>query len=95
MDLTSFSDQISIFMERFKENIRLFLEKKEIIKERDPGLEEHLNKAYYEWKKAQNYFNNATEPELIEHATYLIGAAERKYMYQLRRYKEEAVEKVT
>jgi len=95
MDLTTFSDQISIFMGRIKENLRLFLEKKEVVKERDPGLEEHLNKAYHEWKEAQNYFNNATEPELIEHASYLIGAAERKYMYLLRRYKEESVEKIT
>lgn len=86
---TTITGQISVFMGKVKKKFRLFLEKKAVVKEREPGLNEDLNKAYHEWKEAQNYFNNATEPELIEHASYLIGATERKYMYLLRRYKEK------
>lgn len=91
MELTNIKDQFTLLYEKLRENLQPFLEEKAIVKEHEPKLEEDLNRAYREWKDAQNYFNNATEPELIEHASYLIGAAERKYMYLLRRYKEKGV----
>jgi len=44
--------------------------------------------AKQEWLNAKSYFNNATEPELVDHAILSLQAAERKYMYWLQRMKE-------
>lgn len=38
-----------------------------------------------EWVSALDYFNDVTDPELIDHAILVMGAAERKYMYILKR----------
>ncbi len=46
-----------------------------------------IDKAKKEWLDAQSYFNHATEPELIDHAILSLQAAERKYMYWLKRMK--------
>ncbi|HBN95788.1 MAG TPA: DUF2508 domain-containing protein, partial [Firmicutes bacterium] len=40
-----------------------------------------VNTAKQEWLNAQSYFNQATEPELVDHAILSLQAAERKYMY--------------
>lgn len=40
-----------------------------------------------EWLAAQMYFNNAVEPELVDHAILSLQAAERKYMYWLKQMK--------
>lgn len=44
-----------------------------------------VNRAKQEWLDAQSYFNHATEPELVDHAILSLQAAERKYMYWLKR----------
>lgn len=46
-----------------------------------------VNTAKQEWLLAQGYFNQATEPELVDHAILSLQAAERKYMYWLKRMK--------
>jgi hypothetical protein len=46
-----------------------------------------VNAAKQEWLDAQSYFNNATEPDLVDHAILSLQAAERKYMYWLKRMK--------
>ncbi|NLL49348.1 MAG: DUF2508 family protein [Firmicutes bacterium] len=46
-----------------------------------------VHAAKQEWLDAQSYFNNATEPELVDHAILSLQAAERKYMYWLKRMK--------
>ncbi|MFI5360221.1 MAG: DUF2508 family protein [Halanaerobiales bacterium] len=99
MELVDFREKAGFFLaalnksfnkslKRFRKRMRFFLEEKEFIRKAEPDLEEHLREAYQEWKNALEYFDNATEPELIDHASFLIGAAERKYMYLLRLYKE-------
>lgn len=40
-----------------------------------------------EWLAAQEYFNAAIEPELVDHAILTLQAAERKYMYWLKQIK--------
>jgi hypothetical protein len=47
-----------------------------------------VNTAKQEWLNAQSYFNQATEPELVDHAILSLQAAERKYMYWLKRMKD-------
>ncbi|WP_240503521.1 DUF2508 family protein [Natranaerobius trueperi] len=42
-----------------------------------------LQKTKKEIKDAENYFNNVTDPRLIEHAAYLRKANEKKFRYLL------------
>lgn len=70
-----------------KNNIIPYLEEKKIIKKRDDGLKEEIEKAHHQWQQARHYFNNVSEPELVDHASYLIQAARIKYMYLLNKAK--------
>ena len=49
---------------------------------------EALAKARQEWYDAQNYFENVTEEDLIDHATYKMEAARSKYMYMIKHAKQ-------
>lgn len=51
-------------------------------------LLEGIEVAKKEWNDAYNYFNEVTDPELIEYATYLIETTRRKYIYLVRKSKE-------
>jgi hypothetical protein len=66
-------------------------ESNELEKERNPGLLETLELACREWKYARLYFNCVTDPDLIDHAVFYIGATEKKYMYLLKRAREEGL----
>lgn len=46
-----------------------------------------IGTAKQEWLDAQGYFNEAIEPELVDHAILTLQAAERKYMYWLEQIK--------
>ncbi|MDI9441496.1 MAG: DUF2508 family protein [Firmicutes bacterium] len=46
-----------------------------------------VESAKQEWLDAQSYFNAAIETDLIDHAILTLQAAERKYMYWLKQYK--------
>ncbi|HHU63678.1 MAG TPA: YaaL family protein [Clostridiales bacterium] len=48
---------------------------------------EDLIKAKKDWMAAQNFFENVTDPDLIDYAIYDIEAAKRKYMYLLKQAK--------
>jgi len=50
-----------------------------------------LEGAKQEWKDADNYFNEVTDPDLIEYATYLIETTRRKYVYLIKKAKEMEV----
>ena len=54
----------------------------------EPGVPGELarlvEKARQEWLAAQNAFEFATEPELIDHAIFALQAAERRYVYLLK-----------
>lgn len=75
------------WVERVKESWQPFLAGREIIQEQQPGPEEYLHRARREWQKTKNYFDNVSDPELVDHAAYLMRAAESKYMYLLKKYK--------
>jgi hypothetical protein len=49
-----------------------------------PELKELVERARRDWLQARAYFDNVTEPDLVDHAIYCIEAAERKYMYLLK-----------
>lgn len=48
-------------------------------------LKEEIELAKRDWILAQNYFQNATDPDLVDHAIYMLEAAEAKYTYLLKR----------
>lgn len=50
-----------------------------------------VEKARQEWDQAKTLFNEAADPELIDHAIYALDAAERKYIYLLKKAREERI----
>ncbi|WP_027339734.1 DUF2508 family protein [Halonatronum saccharophilum] len=53
------------------------------------SLEDQLEEAREEWEDARKYFNSIEDPGLLDHAIYLIEAAESKYQYLLQKKKEK------
>ncbi|WP_338035344.1 DUF2508 family protein [Halanaerobacter jeridensis] len=52
-------------------------------------LEEKIERAKEEWQEARKYFDLVSDPELVDYAIYLLGAAERKYQYLLKMKQQE------
>ncbi|NLY45693.1 MAG: DUF2508 family protein [Tissierella sp.] len=50
---------------------------------------ESIYKAQKEWLDKENYFNFATDPDLVDFAIYEIEASKRKYAYLLKLAKEK------
>ena len=45
---------------------------------------ELIREARDEWYQAQNYFENVSEPDLVDYAIFKAEAAKRRYMYLLK-----------
>ncbi|NLJ40777.1 MAG: YaaL family protein [Clostridiales bacterium] len=43
-----------------------------------------ITEARNEWLEAQNYFENASDPDLVDYAIYKLEAAKLRYMYLLK-----------
>ena len=56
-----------------------------------PDLVEDLEQAWREWKHARLYFNNVTDPDLIDYAIFNMGATEKKYIYLLKQARETGI----
>lgn len=50
-----------------------------------------VDRARCEWEQAKTLFDEVEDPDLIDHAIYAMEAAERKYMYLLKKAKEEKI----
>lgn len=74
--------------DRVKNRFRPYLEEKKIVKEEEPTLSEEIREAHGQWIDAKQYFNNVSDPELIDYATYRIEAAKARYMYLLNQLKD-------
>lgn len=48
-----------------------------------------IREAHREWLAKEEYFNHATDPDLVDFAIYDIEASKRKYIYLLKKIKEE------
>lgn len=55
-----------------------------VLPHKQSTLLDEIEHARMEWVYAQNYFQNVTDPALVDHAVYLLEAAEVKYQYLLR-----------
>ncbi len=82
---------IIAWVKRVYSNMRPYLEEKEIVAEKDPTLVEEIEEARKQWQEARNYFNSVSEPELVDHAAYMIEAARVKYMYLLNKAKQSGL----
>lgn len=58
---------------------------------KQPELLETVEQARQEWLSAKAYFETVSEPELVDHSIYVLEAAERKYMYLLKKAREEGI----
>ena len=56
-----------------------------------PPLEKAVEDARREWLVAQNYYNSVSDKDLVDHAVYLMQAAEKKYVYLLKKARSEGV----
>ncbi|HHV61359.1 MAG TPA: YaaL family protein [Firmicutes bacterium] len=54
-----------------------------------PSLADAVEKARREWLLAKSYFNSVTDPDLVDHAIYAARAAEKKYIYLLKKARQE------
>ncbi len=56
-----------------------------------PALTDVVEQARREWLAAQNYYNSVSDTDLVDHAVYLMQAAEKKYVYLLKKARSEGV----
>ena len=79
MELVNFREKLVLFLAdlnkyfsksliKFRNRMQLFLEEKEFIRKADPDLEENLGNLSG-MEERPEYFDNATEPELIDHTS--------------------------
>lgn len=47
-----------------------------------------IRKAHSDWQAAENYFDNVSDPDLIDFAIFDMEAAKKKYVYMLKKAKE-------
>ena len=56
-----------------------------------PSLSSAVEEARQEWLNAQYYYNTVSDQDLIDHAVYLMQAAEKKYVYLLKQARDAGV----
>lgn len=56
-----------------------------------PSLAEMVEQARREWLGAKAYYEEVTDPDLVDHAAYAIQAAEKKYIFLLKRARAEGI----
>ena len=56
-----------------------------------PALPEIVEQARREWLAAQKYYNCVSDTDLVDHAVYLMQAAEKKYIYLLKKARSEGI----
>lgn len=50
-----------------------------------------VEQARQEWESARDRFNQISDPDLIDHAIYNLGAAERRYVYLLKQARKKGL----
>ncbi|NLC43664.1 MAG: YaaL family protein [Clostridiales bacterium] len=60
--------------------------------EENQELIDSVRAAKEEWHAAQIYFENVSEPDLVDFSIYKLEAARRKYMYLLKLARNEGAE---
>lgn len=91
------TNSFELFKKRWHEFLRLFskheqedIEEQRIREERKIFLE-IVNRAKDEWIESQNYFENVSNPDLIDLAIYRMEAAKIFYMYLIKEAKRKGI----
>jgi len=50
-----------------------------------------IDQARLDWLAAQSYYKTATDPDLIDYSIFWIKACERRYMYLLKKARQEGI----
>ena len=53
-----------------------------------PSLVESIEQARGEWLSSRAYFEAVSDPDLVDHAIYMMEAAEKRYIYLLKKARE-------
>lgn len=56
-----------------------------------PELSDVVEQARREWLSAQHYYNSVSDKDLVDHAVYMMQAAEKKYMYLLKQARQQGI----
>ena len=48
-----------------------------------------IEEAKQAWRDAKNRFDQTADPDLVDHAIYAVEAAERRYVYLLKKARKE------
>ena len=57
----------------------------------EADLSEIVEAARQDWLMAQRYYDNVSDPDLVDHAVYQIQAAEKKYAYLLKEARRQGI----
>lgn len=57
----------------------------------EESLAEIIDLAHRDWLSTQTYYNNISDPDLLDHAIYQMQAAEKRYNYLLKLAREEGL----
>lgn len=50
-----------------------------------------IRSAHEEWKNAESFFQNVTDPDLVDHAIYRVEAARTRYTYLMKQAREMGI----
>lgn len=78
-----------ILVKSWQHIIDRLLPGEQVVTGRVPGLLELIEEAREDWQSARAYFDTVNEPELVDHAIYLVEATEKKYTYLLKKARQQ------
>ncbi len=81
-------NNIGSFLEELYSKVSFF--KEEVVDENQEFVN-NISKAHEEWRNAEKFFDNVSDPDLVDHAIFKVEAAKCKYIYLLKKAKEEGV----
>ena len=58
------------------------------LKKQEPAIAELARHSHREWEMAHRFFNEVTDPDLVDTAIHLISAYEKHYNYLLRQMRQ-------
>ncbi|MCG8541879.1 MAG: YaaL family protein [Clostridia bacterium] len=61
------------------------------VKSESERILENLRSAHEDWRNAEKYFQNVTDPDLIDHAIFKIEAEKTRYTYLLKLAREMGI----
>ncbi|MEW6243844.1 MAG: DUF2508 family protein [Bacillota bacterium] len=76
---------------RVEELIRRFTGAKNKAPDKTEEYVAAVNQAWRQLQVAREYFNNVSDPELVDHAIYRMQAAQLHYIYLLKKAKEHQI----